>query len=159
VIVVLMGVSGAGKTTIGARLAAALGWPFYEGDDFHPPANVEKIRRGEPLDDADREPWLAALARLVLDLAASGRSAVLACSALKASYRDRLRAPGVVFVWLRGSDDLIRERLLARHDHFMQATLLPTQLAALEPPVDAIVVDVDAAPDVLVARIRAALAV
>lgn len=158
-IVVLMGVSGAGKTTIGERLAAALGWPFYDGDELHPAANVEKMRRGEALDDADREPWLAALANLIDGLAAEGRSAVVACSALKESYRERLRAPGVVFVWLEGDYDVIRKRLVARQDHFMKAALLPSQFATLEEPKDAIVVDVDAPPDEIVARIRAALRV
>jgi len=159
VIVVLMGVSGSGKTTVGKLLAAALGWPFYEGDAYHPAANVEKMSRGEPLTDADREPWLAALATLIRGLAADGRPAVLACSALKEAYREELRAPEVVFVWLRGDEATIRARLLARHGHFMKADLLASQLATLEEPKDAIAVDVDAPPEALVARIRAALGV
>jgi gluconokinase len=116
-IVILMGVAGSGKTTVGQLLARRLGWPFYDADDFHPPANVEKMRRGVPLDDADRAPWLDALHALIARLAAEQRSAVVACSALTAAYRRHLAAgvAAVRLVYLRGSVALLRTRLAGRH--------------------------------------------
>jgi gluconokinase len=139
VIVVVMGVSGCGKSTIGALLAQALGAEFLEGDDFHPPENVARMAGGTPLADADRAPWLA---RLNAELRRR-RHAVLACSALKQSYRSILR-DGVECRWvhLRGGPELIRARLAARRHRYMPATLLDSQFAALEPPADAIEVDV-----------------
>ena len=157
-IVVLMGVSGTGKTTVGRLLAHDLGWPFYEGDDYHSPANVEKMRHGIPLTDADRDGWLAAL-RTVID-GVSG-SAVLACSALKAAYRDRLAGgrDDVRFVHLTGDPALLRQRLEQRRGHYMPASLLDSQLATLEPPAGAITVDVGGTPAAIVATIRRALGV
>jgi carbohydrate kinase (thermoresistant glucokinase family) len=161
-IVLLMGVSGAGKTTIGERLAAMLDAGFQEGDAFHPPANVEKMRRGEPLTDQDRLPWLAAIAAAIGAADAAGDNAVFACSALKRSYRDILRAASarLRIVHLSGSEHLVRDRLAARQGHFMPPTLLPSQFRTLEPPESGeqpIVIDIAAAPDVIVARICAAL--
>ena len=143
-IVVMMGVSGSGKTSVGRRVAEALGWPFIEGDDFHPPENVEKMRAGTPLEDADRWPWLDRLADEIAAIAARGGSAVVACSALKQAYRDRLAAkvpPGTVrFVHLAGTYDEIAARVAARKHRYMPASLLASQFATLEPPRDAIVV-------------------
>lgn len=154
----LIGVAGSGKTTIGRLLAADLGWPFFDGDDFHPRANIDKMRRGIPLTDADRNPWLDALNRLIRDIAGEGRNAVVACSALKRAYRDRLRegAADVRFVYLRGDALLIQRRLEARPDHFMKAGMLASQLGALEEPADALIVDAAEEPNAIVARIRRA---
>jgi gluconokinase len=143
-----MGVSGAGKSTLGAAVAAELGWPFYDGDDFHPPANVDKMAAGFPLTDADRQPWLARLRALIADHLARGEPAVVACSALKRSYRRQLRAGdgGVVFVYLRGDKERISRRLAGRRDHYMPAGLLASQFADLDEPgpEEAIVVDIEA---------------
>lgn len=149
-----MGVSGCGKTTIGVQLAARLGWPFYDGDDFHPPANKAKMGAGIPLDDADRAGWLAVLAELIRGHAAEGRSLVLACSALKQRYRDQLRVvPDVQFVYLQGSYDLILARMQARTGHYMKPAMLASQFAALEPPVDALTVDIAAPPEEIIEQI------
>ncbi len=158
-VIVLMGVSGSGKTVVGERLAAALDAEFAEGDDYHPPANVAKMKSGHPLNDADRRPWLETLAREIGRWLDAGRTVVLACSALKQSYRDILEAgrPGVRFVYLCGSEALIRARLERRRGHFMPASLLASQLAALETPADAITADIDHPPDEIVAHILAAL--
>ena len=162
-IVVMMGVSGSGKTSIGRRVAEALGWPFIEGDDFHPPENVEKMRAGIPLEDADRWPWLDRLAEEIAAIAARGDSAVVACSALKQVYRERLASkapPGTVrFVHLAGTFDEIAERLAARKHRYMPATLLTSQFATLEPPADAIVVPMYASPAQRVAAVIAALGI
>jgi gluconokinase len=155
VIVLVMGVSGAGKTTLGVLLARRLGCEFIDADEHHPPANVAKMAAGTPLEDADRWPWLDRLNTLLK----SKRSAVLACSALKAAYRDRLLA-GVAdhrVVFLRGSAELIASRLAGRKHRYMPASLLGSQFAILEPPVDAIAVDVEGTPEECAARIAAAL--
>jgi carbohydrate kinase (thermoresistant glucokinase family) len=132
---VVMGVSGSGKTTIAGRLAARLQFTFADGDDFHPAANVEKMARGEPLTDADREPWLSSLAAWTLAQHQAGRSTVLACSALKRRYRDTLRSasPHTFFVHLAAPRAALLERMNHRQGHFMPAFLLDSQLAALEP--------------------------
>ena len=157
-IVVLMGVSGSGKTVVGQALAAELGWPFFDGDDFHPPANVAKMAAGTPLDDADRWPWLDRLASEMAAVNAKGGNAVLACSALRQAYRDRLcRAGAVRFVHLEGDSETIAARLAARSHRYMPPTLLESQFATLEAPADAIVVDVRDPVPTQVARIRAAL--
>ena len=136
--VVVMGVSGSGKTTVAVELARRLGWEFAEGDDHHPPANVEKMRSGVPLDDADREPWLRALARWIGAHERAGTSCVLTCSALKRSYRDLLRSgnDAVWFVHVDVPEAVLAERLAARTGHYMPASLLGSQLAALEPLAD-----------------------
>jgi gluconokinase len=154
-IVVVMGVSGCGKSTIGPLLAARLGCPFLDADEFHPPENVTKMAAGTPLTDDDRWPWLA---RLNEELRKKEK-AVLACSALKESYRDALAQglAGVRFVLLRGSIELIRSRLAERKHRYMPASLLESQFAALEPPRDAIEVDVGQAPGACVQEIQARL--
>jgi gluconokinase len=159
VVIVVMGVSGAGKTTVGSRLAAALGWPFHEGDALHAPAAVAKMRRGVPLEDADRDPWLARLRALLDGLLAAGHDAVVTCSALTRAHRERLGLdrPGIVLVHLHGTETLLRARLRRRTGHFVRDELLASQLALLEPPGDALSLDVAAPPDALVARIRAAI--
>ncbi len=133
---VVMGVSGCGKTSVGRGLAAALGLGFVEGDELHPPANVAKMAAGTPLTDADRAGWLAEIGRRLDQAQAAGQGLVVSCSALKRSYRDGLRAacPGLQFVHLHGSADLLRHRLQARTGHYMPPSLLDSQLATLEPP-------------------------
>jgi gluconokinase len=154
-IVIVMGVVGAGKTTVGRLLAEQLGWEFADADDFHPLSNVGKIRHGIALSDDDRKPWLEALREAITHWIAEGRSAVLACSALKRSYRQELRTgPQVRFVYLRGSADLIAERLRSRHGHFANEQILASQLADLEEPEAAATVDIAATPQQIVAEIR-----
>lgn len=156
-IVVVMGVSGSGKSTVGQALARSLGWPFLDADDFHPPANVAKMAAGTPLDDDDRWPWLDRIADELRAILARGGHAILACSALKQAYRDRLaRAGDVRFVHLAGDRDTIAARLAARKHRYMPVTLLDSQFATLEPPVDAVDVDVRQPVDEQVTRIRAA---
>lgn len=149
-----MGVTGAGKKTIGVLLAQRLGWEFVDADSFHSPASVEKIRQGIPLDDADRAPWLRSLRAAIEGWAAQRKNVVLACSALKRSYRDELCVGGETqFVYLKGSYDLIYERLRQRHGHFASETILTSQFAALEEPDDAITVKIDRSEDEIVADI------
>ena len=153
-IVVVMGVSGAGKTTVGRALAAAVGWPFVEADELHPPANVAKMARGEPLDDADRAPWLAAVAARMREL----EDGVVACSALREQYRRVLRVrDDVRFVLLDVPREVLEERMARRRGHFMPPSLLPSQLATLERPTDALIVDGTEPVEAQVAAIRAAL--
>ena len=155
--IVVMGVSGCGKSTVGSALAQRLGWQFADGDDYHPPANVEKMRAGQPLDDSDRAPWLAALNAMLRASIAERRPVVLACSALRQRYRTALAEgmPGLRFVHLDGTPELIGERLAARRHRYMPASLLASQFAALEPPADALRLDVSAAVDALVEAIVA----
>lgn len=158
-IVILMGVSGAGKTTIGQLLAQDLGWPFSDGDDFHPQANIDKMRRGIALTDDDRDAWLTALQNLIHGFRREHQSAVIACSALKQSYRDRLLdgQQDVHFVYLKGDYNLVRQRLQKRQRHFMKAKLLASQFATLEEPHGVLAVDVAQEPEVIVRRIKQAL--
>lgn len=157
-ILVVMGVSGSGKTTVSAMLAGALGVAFLEGDELHPRANVEKMKSGTPLTDADRLPWLQAIARRIDDWRARGEAGVVTCSALKRAYRDILIGdrPEVRLVYLKGSHQLIHERMAARHEHFMPVGLLDSQFATLEEPGPderPIVVDVGGTPEKIVAEI------
>lgn len=156
-IVVVMGVCGCGKSTVGAALAHGLQWPFLDADDFHPAANVAKMSAGLPLSDDDRWPWLDRIAAELAGILARGDHAVLACSALKQAYRDRLaRAGDVRFVHLAGDYDTIASRLASRRHRYMPSTLLASQFEALEPPMDALDVDVREPVDAQVAAIRAA---
>lgn len=154
-----MGVSGCGKTTIGTQLARDLGWEFLEGDDYHPPENKEKMKQGQPLTEADRLPWLSRLAEAVRVRSEGGQDAVLACSALTRASRDLLRrSPGVRFVHLIGSFELIRSRLAGRQHSFMDPGLLASQFETLEPPSDAVEVDVGPSPAEVTRTILAMLA-
>ncbi len=135
-VLVVMGVSGSGKSTVAEMVAERLGWDFAEGDAMHPQANVDKMHAGVPLDDDDRWPWLDVIAAWIRDHLESGTNGVVTCSALKRSYRDVLRAPGVVFVHVAGDNSLIEDRMTARSGHFMPTSLLASQLATLEPPQD-----------------------
>lgn len=157
-IVVVMGVSGCGKTTVSALLAAKFGWRYREGDDLHPPENVEKMRGGTPLTDADRLPWLHKIAAEIDGWRTRGEQGVLTCSALKRSYRDIIIGdrPEVALVYLRGSHELIARRMAARHEHFMPAALLASQFATLQEPTSderPIVIDVEGPPGEIADRI------
>lgn len=160
-VVVLFGVSGAGKTYLGQRLAMELGWKFYDADQFHPPGNIDKLRRGRPLTDADRRPWLERVRRLIESTLGSGDSVVIACSALKAEYRNFLRIDEAVkMVYLKGDFPSIARRLRARKGHFMNPELLPSQFEMLEEPKgDALIVDAGQPPAAAVRTIRAQLGV
>ena len=158
VIAVVMGVSGSGKTTVSALLSDALGCQFQEGDDLHPAENVEKMHGGTPLTDADRMPWLHKIAEEIDGWRARGESGVLTCSALKRSYRDIIIGgrPDVTLVYLKGSHDLIRRRMAARHEHFMPVALLDSQFATLQEPTPdehPIIVDVGSRPAEIAAEI------
>ena len=162
-IIILMGVAGSGKTTNGSVLAEGLGWSFFDGEDFHPPENIAKMSSGIALTDSDRVPWLQALADLISNLLASKTSAVLACSALKSEYRDRLKGGAgsntdqIRFVYLKVSPSVAHERLRKREGHFMPEELISSQFETLEEPDDAIVADASLSPDEVVAEIRQAL--
>jgi carbohydrate kinase (thermoresistant glucokinase family) len=145
-VLVIMGVSGSGKSTVAALLAARLGWDLAEGDDLHPPANVAKMAAGHPLDDRDRAPWLARVADWITERTSAGRPGIITCSALKRRYRDVLRGEHVVFVHLTGDHAQIGKRISARHGHYMPASLLASQIADLEPPgPDERAIDIDLA--------------
>jgi len=151
--ILVMGTTGAGKTTIGKLITMRLGWTFLDADDFHPPANIEKMKHGIPLTDADRAPWLGNIHSRLQQLAAENKNAVLACSALKQSYRDTLSA-GLAMrtVFLRGTYEQMRKHILARHGHFAGESILAGQFADLEEPSDALVLDVVGTPDELADR-------
>ena len=154
-IVIVMGVVGAGKTTVGRLLAKESCWEFADADDFHPPANVEKIRRGISLSDDDRKPWLERLRAEITRWIAERRNVVLACSALKRSYRQELAVgPEVRFVYLKGSAALIAARLRSRQGHFAGEQILAGQFADLEEPEDAVTAEIASSPDQIVAEIR-----
>jgi carbohydrate kinase (thermoresistant glucokinase family) len=158
IIVVVMGVSGCGKSTVSTLLAARFGWQFQEGDALHPPENVEKMRGGTPLSDADRIPWLRRIAEKIDDWRRRGESGVLTCSALKRTYRQIIVGdrPEVALVYLKGLPDLIRRRLDTRHDHFMPPALLDSQFSILQEPSpdeNPIVVDIGGQPDEIAGEI------
>lgn len=158
-IIVVMGVAGSGKTTVGTMLAHAMKCPFLEGDSLHSPGNIDKMSHGMPLTDADRDLWLSAIHARIVDVSERGQDLVVGCSALKQQYREVL-AEGVPISWvyLKGSVKLIRSRVRHRPSHFMKADMLASQFAALEEPSDALVVDVSTAPSAIVEQILAKVA-
>lgn len=154
-IIILMGVSGCGKTLTGQRLSEKLGIPFFDGDDFHPVSNVEKMQSGEPLNDQDRLPWLKAMAGHIKKMDRKG-GAIYACSALKQTYRDILKEPtnaDVTFIYLKGDKSLIANRLSKREGHYMPADLLDSQFNDLEEPENVLTISVDQSPDEVVGEI------
>ncbi len=159
--IILFGVTGAGKTTIGLLLSSELGWPFYDADDFHPAANVEKMRQGIPLTDEDRKPWLESLHNLISTSLHDGKPGILACSALKETYRQYLHVSDEVqYVYLRGEYRLIQDRLESRLGHYMNPALLKSQFETLEEPHDGeLVVSVDQTPAAITAEIRRRLSI
>ena len=160
-IIVVFGVSGAGKTTVGKLLADELGWRFIEADDFHPAANIEKMRNGHPLNDEDRWPWLECLRNQIEQLLAAGKNAVMACSALKRAYRDRLRAgDNIKFVFLRGDYALVEKQLRGRRGHFMNPELLRSQFDDLQEPKPdekVLTIELGATPAEIVEKIKTKL--
>jgi gluconokinase len=151
----MMGPAGSGKTTVGELLASQLGWEFADGDSFHSAANIEKMSRGIPLDDNDRIPWLNSIREAMKKWDAQGRNVVLACSALKRDYRLRLQInSNVKLVYLKGTYEMLRERLHARKGHYAGEQLLASQFADLEEPTDAVTIDVAHTPEEIVAEIR-----
>jgi len=157
-IIVLMGVTGAGKTTVGKALAGDLNWRFADADDYHSLANIAKMRAAIPLTDEDRAPWLQALRDAIVSWLAAGENVVLACSALKAAYRQQLLvSPNVKLVYLRGTRELFAARMASRHNHFMNPQLLRSQLETLEEPKGALAIDASLATQQIVAEIRGAL--
>ena len=160
-IVIIFGVSGAGKTTVGKLLARELGWSFIEADDFHPVANIEKMRSGHALTDKDRWPWLERLRQQIERSLSAGENAVLACSALKRAYRDRLRVSDEIkFVFLRGDYALVEKQLRSRHGHFMNAALLQSQFYDLEEPQpdeNVLTIEMGRTPEEIVERVKAKL--
>jgi gluconokinase len=154
-IIVLMGVTGSGKTTVGKLLADELGWKYYDADDFHSPANIEKMKRGIPLDDVDRKPWLESLRDLIRNRFERAENGVLACSALKASYRNYLLVNDEVrLIYLKGDYDLIHKRLGDRSSHYMNPKLLDSQFDLLEEPEGHLAIDVSSSPAEIVRNIR-----
>ncbi|MBW4517672.1 MAG: gluconokinase [Timaviella obliquedivisa GSE-PSE-MK23-08B] len=155
-VILLIGVSGSGKTTIGRGLALELNWKFKDADDFHSDANIEKMRQGISLNDDDRRPWLQALRRAIDEALQTNANLILACSALKAAYRQVLGEPSeqVKFVYLKGSFELIEQRLTQRQGHYMKANLLRTQFDALEEPPNAIAVEIDQSPSAIAQQIK-----
>ena len=157
-IILLMGVTGSGKTTTGRKLAESLGWEYFDADDFHSAANVAKMKSGVALNDFDRKPWLESLQHLVQTSLENDQPAVLACSALKTSYRRMLLLDERVrLVYLKGDYDLIKQRLSSRRDHYMNPALLESQFQTLEEPQDSLRIDIQAPPDEIVRSIRAQL--
>lgn len=152
-----MGVAGSGKTTIGRMVAAALGWPYFEADDFHPPANIAKMSGGQPLDDTDRAPWLASIRAKIDECRAAGQSAVFTCSALKERYRAILDAGAedLLLVHLTSDFETLLARIGQRQGHYMKPAMLRSQLDALEAPTDALTLDVKLSPDEIVRQILA----
>jgi gluconokinase len=160
-VILLMGVSGCGKSTVGRLLADQLGWPMYDGDDYQPKDNVAKMAQGMPLNDRDRRPWLLAIHDLLVGIKANRGRAVVACSALKQDYRDLLcnGMEGIRLVYLKGEYAILEERLKRRQGHFFKASMLGSQFEILEEPEDAVTVNVDNPPESIIAGIRKSLGV
>ncbi len=160
-IVVLMGVSGCGKTTVGRLLARRLDWLFYEGDEFHPAANIDKMSKGIALTDADRLPWLAEIRKIIDECFERGLDAVIACSALRKKYRRMLsdNVAELQFVYLQGDYSTIQERMIAREDHYMKPGMLESQFESLEEPDNAIVADISHSPHIIASQIEKEIAV
>jgi len=161
-LLLLMGVSGSGKTTVGVLLAGKLGWPYAEADAFHSAANVAKMASGQPLSDEDRWPWLRAIAAWIDERIAKGEPGVVTCSALRRTYRDALRRPEVLIVYLKGSRDLIAQRMAARQGHYFKSDMLDSQFRALEEPTDdeaVLTVPIGGTPSQIVDEIVAAAGV
>ncbi|HEY4246844.1 MAG TPA: gluconokinase [Lacunisphaera sp.] len=158
-IVLIMGVAGSGKTTVGRMLAAQLDWPYFEADDFHSAANKTKMGHGIPLDDDDRAPWLVAIRQRIDECVAGHQSAVFSCSALKESYRHILmdRVPSISLVYLAGDPATLLARMRGRSGHYMKPDMLQSQLATLEVPHDALNLDITQPPETIVAEIRESL--
>jgi gluconokinase len=158
-IMILMGVTGSGKTTIGQILSRDLGWEFHDGDSFHPSSNIAKMKQGIPLNDEDRLPWLLAIQEFMKQCLERNRNVIIACSALKKAYRDILMvgSPGVYLVHLKGEIGLIRERMEARQGHFMNPKLVDSQFATLEEPSEGLSVDVQKTPEEIASFIRESL--
>jgi len=156
-IIILMGVSGSGKTTVGQQLATDLSWPYFDGDDFHSLKNVAKMSSGIPLNDDDRSVWLRLIGRHIIELIKTGENAVISCSALKQQYRLQLQIdPKLIkFVYLKGSEELINKRLRSRAGHFMKAELLASQFESLEEPENAMIVEVKHSPELISTDIQA----
>lgn len=156
---ILMGVAGSGKTAVGQILSERLNLPFFDGDDYHPASNVAKMAAGIPLDDQDRIPWLKNLHEIILEHLQAGKSVILACSALKQSYRDLLgeNIPGVTFIYLKGDYNLIFQRMKERHDHYMKPGMLQSQFDTLEEPVEAVTIDIDQNLDTIIEEILSLL--
>lgn len=159
--IIVMGVSGSGKSSVGRALAVELGWDFYDADDFHPPANVEKMSKGIPLDDSDRAPWLDSLHQLITSSINENKPGVLACSALKEKYRAHLTGgnESVRFVYLKGSYELILQRMSQRAEHFMGPAMLWSQFEALEEPADAFIVDISKSVGEIVREVKSAFVI
>jgi len=159
-VVLLMGVAGSGKTTIGRQLAGDLGWKFADADDFHPPANVAKMSAGIPLEDSDRAPWIAAIRLYIETRLERNEHAVVTCSALKEKHRAILlgESPQVKLVYLRGTRELLWSRINSREGHFMKPAMLDSQLATLEEPANALVIDIAQSPEKITAALRQAVA-
>ena len=154
-ILILMGVTGSGKTTIGRRFTEDVGWKYFDADDFHPDSNIEKMKAGVPLNDADRQPWLLRLREVISDCVERNEAAAISCSALKESYRQLLTIDKrVKFVYLQGSYELIKQRLNTRSGHYMNPGLLASQFATLDEPVDCLRIDVSESPDKIVRLIK-----
>lgn len=155
---IIMGVAGSGKSTVGRLLSDRTGIPFYDADDFHPPANIDKMSKGIPLDDKDRQDWLLKLQNFIAETLEAKQQGILACSALKSQYRQILqgdRPNEIVWIYLRGDYDCIKQRIRQRHDHFLKEDMLKSQFEALEEPEAALTINISYSPEVIVEQIIA----